>query len=736
MRLNLWFLVTKHCKVGRAVVLSWLLFVYLIFFISVLPLSAQETGAKKTEPIIVNGDRVEYSTDNKEVIATGNAEVIYKGMKLTCQRLIVNTETKDAEAQGNARLEDERAVIEAEKLTYNFNTKTGIIIDSNFRANPYFGRAEKISRVSDREFIAHRGYMSTCSYDNPHYRIKFRRINFFPQDKVQTRDATFYLGHIPLVYLPWYNHSLRDPLVHVQLMPGKNSAWGGYLLTAFRYNLTDNIKGRIYFDLRQKLGIAEGFGLNYTTEELGKGDFKYYYTQERSRKFAEGLPAEFQRYLIRWRHKWDIDEKTQAIAEYYKIVDSKYILYGGDTLLKEYFYREYEKDTQPLSYISLHRALSYSSLDLLFQKRINRWYSQSEYLPQIKYSLPNIKMFETPFYFENISSYTNYNEKSAVPSASWNDVSYNKFSTLNKFSLPTKIAFINFNPYVLAQPTYYDRYTYGSTLELNFSGGSDLSTKFYRLFNVKTNFLGLDINGLRHIITPSIAYSYKKNSTTPIGALRIGGGFLTASGSSAELTLSNKLQTKRKGSRVDIADFRITSTYNIKPKSGDKKGSNFSDFLFDLELRPYSWLRLDADATFKHSGDRSQSDYKKFTTANYDINFDLGKERTIGLGQRYQRNGGNEITLDIGWRLNPKWKLRFYERYNHGHSPSLKRGLREQEYSLLRDLHCWTLDFTYNIKKAEGHTIWIIFRLKAFPELEFEFNQGYHAPKSGVQANQ
>ncbi|MCM8763121.1 MAG: hypothetical protein NC829_01955, partial [Candidatus Omnitrophica bacterium] len=58
------------------------------------------------------------------------------------------------------------------------------------------------------------------------------------------------------------------------------------------------------------------------------------------------------------------------------------------------------------------------------------------------------------------------------------------------------------------------------------------------------------------------------------------------------------------------------------------------------------------------------------------------------------------------------------------------RGLQEQEYSLSRDLHCWEFDITYNIRKDHGSTIWFIFRLKAFPEIEFDFNQSYNAPKT------
>ncbi|HTZ11213.1 MAG TPA: hypothetical protein VMD04_02390, partial [Candidatus Margulisiibacteriota bacterium] len=58
---------------------------------------------------------------------------------------------------------------------------------------------------------------------------------------------------------------------------------------------------------------------------------------------------------------------------------------------------------------------------------------------------------------------------------------------------------------------------------------------------------------------------------------------------------------------------------------------------------------------------------------------------------------------------------------------------REQEYTISRDLHCWIMDITFNTKQNEGSTIFFAFRLKAFPEMQFGFNQSYSGPKSGAQ---
>ncbi|MDP3732155.1 MAG: LPS export ABC transporter periplasmic protein LptC [Candidatus Omnitrophota bacterium] len=739
----------SHIKIQNALkIFNFGLVFWILLFVFWIYLYAEE---KKGEQIVVNGDTVEYSTEGKEVTATGNVSVINKGAKLTCQKLIVNTQTKDAEAEGNVRLEDAKGVIEGKKIKYNFQTKSGMIFDSQFRANPYFGKAEQVEKVSDSEFIARRGFMTTCNYDNPHYRIKSNKMDIFPDDKVQTKEDTFYIGRVPVLYAPQYNHSLKDPLMHVQLMPGTSKDWGTFMLSAWRYNITEDVKGRIYFDYRAKKGVAEGFGTNYSTSEFGRGDFKHYYTQERDHSLdkTNRAPRIFQRYFIRWRHQADIDAQTKFTGEYYKIVDSKMAIYGSKyNVLKDYFFREYEKDAQPPSYLLFHHAFNYSSFDFFMQKRTNRWYNAGylEKLPEIKYSLPSLQIGDSPFYFDNNSSYGNYNRKNTSTmtpttnntSPSTTDAHVNRFDTSNKLSLPMRVAFVQLTPFVMNRETFYDRRIAGSSAapRTTFYSGADMSTKFYRIFKVKSNFIGLNLNGLRHIITPTIGYAYNHEPTILSSNLRqIDGVDTLTRNNSASVGLSNKLQTKRDNQSVDVVDFNVSSNYAFKPKTGTKRGSSLSDFLFQLKLLPYSWMSINADATYVHSGPRGNVKYNSFSNVNYDFNINFGEERSFAVGQRYQLKGGNEFTYNLRWRFNPKWKMSVYERFNRGHDPTLKRGLREQEYSLSRDLHCWTWEMNYNVKKGHGETIWFIFRLKAFPELEFGYNQSYHQPKPGSQSN-
>jgi hypothetical protein len=725
-----------------------------LIFIFWVSLVFAETA--KDSPMVINGDNVEYSADSKEVVATGNIEVIYKGAKLTCNRLKVNMQTKEGLAEGNARIEDAKGVVTGEKIIYDFANKTGVIYNADFRANPYFGKARKVEKLSDSEFVAKGGYFTTCSLDHPHYRFAAKKISMFPQDKMRAEGTTLYLGAIPLVYLPRFNYSMKEPIMHVQVEPGTRKDWGPYILNTWRYNLADNVNARVSLDYRTKLGPGEGFEINYTKTPVGRGDFKFYYANEKAVDLPAGipgsLPTEFQRYFLRWRHKWNIDERTSVMAEFYKISDEKWKYENypapniyAHNILQDYFFREYEKDSQPLTYALFHHAFNYSSLDILLQKRTNHWFDQLDKLPEINYNLPSLQLGETPLYFENASQFGVYNKKGSMMDPAVNDdLTVTRADTQNTLSLPMRIGFVQLKPFVSSRQTFYDQGANDQTgiVRTVFSAGVDMSTKFYRVYNVKTNALGLDINGLRHIITPTLGYLYTHPPTIPIVNIKqIDSVDSVNRGNTAALSLSNKLQTKRNGQSVDLLDFLITTNVVIDPKTNDnaflvpREGENlkdnFSDILFKLKVLPYSWMRFESDVTFEHS-DQTSVNYNKFSLASYDLIFDLGKERSFSVGQRYERKGKNEITANFYWRLNPKWKFSIYQRYNFKQSGALERGWQEQQYTLTRDLHCWDLDISLNKKEDTGTTIFFTFRLKAFPENEFGFDQSMSEKKSGA----
>ena len=144
-----------------------------------------------------------------------------------------------------------------------------------------------------------------------------------------------------MLYMPRFSRVFDKPLMHVSVMPGKRKEWGPYLLSLWRVNINTSIDGRFYLDYRKKLGWSEGFGENYRTSNGAKGDFKFYYTYENKDK-DDNVNNGYNRYLLRYRHKWVIDEQTDFMAEIVKVKDDKRKYFDPDSdFLKDYFYREF-----------------------------------------------------------------------------------------------------------------------------------------------------------------------------------------------------------------------------------------------------------------------------------------------------------------------------------------------------------------------------------------------------------
>lgn len=686
------------------------------------PSPSDSESTQEKQPIVINADKIEYSKEKNVVTLEGNVKLIKENSVLTCDKATVNTVTNDAHAEGHVILEDGQGVIKASSCDYNFKTKTGQAFDATMAYLPYFGAGKIVRKVSENEIEIKNGYFTTCDKDHPHYRIQSRLLKLFPNDKVTAKAMTMRVANTPILYMPKFTQNLKDDRMHVEVSPGKHKDWGLFLLTAWRYDLLPGSGGRVHLDYRERKDFAWGVDNYYDTKKAGKGYLKTYYMNERTigRKHLYSYPRilkatnDTQRYRIQWRHKWDIDKNTYWLAEYHKITDP--------TFIKDYFFREYEKASQPASYMLFNHAFpdSMSTFSILTQKRTNRIFSEIEKLPEIKFDTANTKILDTPLYFSNNAVYDSLNSKVAtLPGNNWeSDESNERFDNVSTVSLPFKLAFLDLSPFVKTRETFYKRIAGrdAGIFREAWDGGIDITTRFYRIFDAHTDIFGMEFDQLRHIISPNINYGYAHPPTVSSSKLLQFDG-IDSIGESNQIgfSMENKLQTKRRNKTVDFLRFITGSNYSFNIE-GRKR--NWSDSInFDLEMLPYDWLRFESDATYNH-----EKDY--FSFANFDAQAS-GKGLSVGGGYRYERKSSSQLTGEITCNLIKGWSFKVYERLQFKGNSLLK----EQTYSLSKELHCWILDVNYNVVRERGETIWFALRLKAFPEMSLDYNQNYHDPK-------
>jgi hypothetical protein len=255
-----------------------------------------------------------------------------------------------------------------------------------------------------------------------------------------------------------------------------------------------------------------------------------------------------------------------------------------------------------------------------------------------------------------------------------------------------------------------------------FKTGIDLTTHFYRIWNYRNKIWGVEMNGLRHVVTPSVTYTYAHwpsisashfNQFDSIDAL--------ARAHNLHLSLENKLQTKRNNHSVDLVRLILETDYSLIQA---EPGRNFGPYLAKLELKPVDWLTLNADGSYN-----GRDDYWNY--ANFDLYINGGDKWSLGLGKRFEHHANDQVTAQWVYKINPKWKFKIYEQFY------IDKGLlKEEDYMLTRDLHEWEMDIDFHQERGNGMGFFIAFRLKAFPNMGTSlYSSSFHQPKAGSQTS-
>ncbi len=748
-----------------------------------------EVPARPPGAVQIFADQMNMMQERNLADARGHVRVVFEGGELTCDHMTLFTDTKDVYAQGNVRIEQGAEVFRAETAHYNMNTHKGRFLQGHTAQPPWYTGGQVSEHLAEGVTRVIPGYVTTCSHDPPHFRFQGRSALVFGDEKiVHGRHVTLFVEDFPLIYLPWL--SVADRQSPFFFIPGKNKLWEHFLLMGYRYEWPADHKGALRWDWRRAFGWGFGVDHRFETppEKFGKGLIKLYYNEERNMRRPESdLPkgAAMFRYRALVRHHWYPLPDTSMVTDYQRFSDEDF--------RKEFLFREeYLEDKISDAMVSTITGTDGYSLGVLGTKRVNRFQGMDEALPQVTLDLRPQRIGESNLFSETKLDVANLNRKRA---RSDNDTDVNRVDWFQRLSYAVNwFRPVETTSKVGVRQTYHSKDIQGGAerpqgkrdvISGQFSMGADASLKLFRIFPVVSNLAGLNLNLLRHVVTPTLAYSYAHRPTAPASLFT----FPTSEGTGNAVTmgLENKLQTKRSREvggtpqSVDLARWSLSLPYTFRGH-GNKQGGRYGDWAFDVELTPWPWLRIESDWKYPSHFVKGSRD-RRLTAWNLDVAMvggtrrDTGGEKKgtlqkeasradlqsfpvqgyqpgprgalaslllpegqwyVGLGHRYSHNDKTDEVIQFDRRLSNKWELSTYHRFTFkevaGSSKRFNR-VREYQYTLRRDLHDWLAELMYRVDREFGEEIFFTLTLKAYPEMPIEFGEAYHQPKLGSQSS-
>lgn len=701
--------------------------VFFLWVSLVLAQAAPEQPAIEVRSLDENGGaEVEFNTDTWT--ATNGVVVTYGRTVLTAKRASVNQHNGDVFAEGSVRIQKEDQTWVGEHVHYNFLSKD--MDTDRFRTGKYPAFATGAGLRTDttnHAYITTNAFVTTDDYFRPLEKIRARELKIVPGKYFEARQATLYIGEVPVFFFPYYRRNLGERENNFSFLPGYRSSFGPYLLSSYNWFLNDEINGSIHADWREKRGF--GVGPDFATHygRFGDGLLRYYYAQDDSPGQdlnARPLPENRQRLYFTYDAmlRTNLDVKAQ-------------VAYQSDPfIVRDFFEGEYVKNVQPNTFFEANQVWQNWSLDALAQPRVNGFFETVERLPDVRLTGFRQQIAQTPLYYESESSAGYYRRLFSDTNLFSSNFSAARADTYHQVTLPeTLFGWLNVTPRVGGRFTYYgEAEGPGATTSEHyrsvFNTGAEVSTKASRLWaGVQNRFF--DVDGIRHIVEPSINYVYVPSPSTPPSQLPQFDYELTNSlrllpiefpeynaidsidsQNVIRYGLQNRLQTKRDGKIDELASWAVYMDWRLKPRSGQ---GTFSDIYSDLSLRPRTWLTLRSDTRYN-----VQEGY--FQLAQHNLVLQPNETWSWALGHFYVRTGPlfgtghNLFSSTFFYRFNDNWGARL----SH-HFEARDGTMEEQYYTLYRDLRSWTAALTFRVRDnrtgRDDYTVAVSFSLKAAP---------------------
>ena len=516
-------------------------------------------------PVIYSAnDSLVYDAQTKDAKLFGSAEVKYENMDLKSDKIRMNLDSSLVHATGTRDTTQKNGIkgrpvfamgsdsYDTDTISFNFKTKKGIVQNAYTQQEDGY-LTSKISKRTDNGdvYLAH-GRYTTCDKEHPDFYISLSRAKVRPGKDVTFGPAYLVVADVPLPFaIPYGFFPFTKSYSSGFIMPsyGDENSRGFYLRDGgYYFALSDKMDLKLIGEIYTKGSWGLTVTSNYNKRYKYSGTFLASYQDTRTGD--KGMPdyAKQTSFKIQWSHRQD--SKANPFSSLSASVNFATSSYERNNLTSMY---NPQSLTQSTRTSSVSWSTSFSSIGMTLSSTANL--SQNMRDSTLAMTLPDLNI--------SISRFYPFRRKHQVGDERWYEkiaMSYtgqfsNSISTKEdkimhsnlikdwrngfQHNIPISASFTLFN-YINLTPSFNftDRMytnkvtkswdqarqtevsdtTYGFHNVYNWNLSVSASTKLYGFWVPNRKIFGDKIQAIRHVITPTISFSYAPD----FGASRYG----------------------------------------------------------------------------------------------------------------------------------------------------------------------------------------------------------------------
>ena len=751
-------------------------------------------------------DSMTYYADDGCSHLYGDSKVDYQNMTITAEELTMNMDSSLVHAVG--RRDSAGSWIgkpvykqgtdsyESEKMSFNFKTKKGFINNVNTTQGEGFLQSQSSKRSGDGTLYLEHAKYTTCDDEHPHFYIALSRAKMHPGKEVIFGPAYLVVADVPLpLAIPYGFFPFKKKYSSGILMPtyGDETNRGFYLRDGgYYFAISDKMDLKLLGEVYTKGSWGLSGEMNYIKRYRYSGNFyaSYLNTIDGEKNMPDY--AKTTSFKVQWSHRQDA--KASPNSSFSASVNFATTNYERSNLTSLYDPLAYTQSTRTSS-VSYSRTFEDIGLTLSSTFNLNQNMQDSS----IAVTMPDLNISLTrlyPFKRKKLKGKENWYEKISLQYSGQLSNSINTkenklmHSDLIKdwrngmnHNIPISASF-NLFKYINISPsfTFVDRmYTNKTMRSWDETNQTELRDTTYGFYNVYNWYLSLSANttlygfykpyrkifgdgiiAIRHVMKPSISYSYAPNfgsekygyydsyvrtdasgnvSTVTYSPYSNGLFGVPSQGKTGNISMSisNNLEMKVKSSRDStgekkislIDEFYASMSYNMAAES--RPWSNLSTRLRLKLSKSYTFSMAAVFATYAYKfdqngkvvpSDRTEWSYGRFgrfqgmsqnlsyTFSNNTLKKLFGRKEDKAEQQKENNNGENENdeTEDTGSsNLDPELEK------SRNSASRKKSKAKVDEDGYLAFSMPWSLSVSYGISMRENTSAQINSKTMRYP---------------------
>ena len=226
-------------------------------------------------------DKAEFDADKSSLHLSGHVVLKESTMTVKGSDLWIDTARRTGRSDGPLLVEDGVSAVYGDSGEFDFAKHTGRLFHTSAGMADWRIHAREANLAEGRLLVYRDADFTSCGAAPPDYHFHAARVSVAPKKSLFARNVIFYLGDVPVFYMPVLYKSLSP--VHWlgwKSQPGLDSRNGPYLKNTLTTQYSEFMYGKLFADAYAKQGFGYGGELQRHKGEDSRGALYAYRIHE------------------------------------------------------------------------------------------------------------------------------------------------------------------------------------------------------------------------------------------------------------------------------------------------------------------------------------------------------------------------------------------------------------------------------------------------------------------------